>query len=60
MYATTFKRVVKAEEDIEIIVNSLKTDKMIGIKNIDSGQALDIDATALQKGAKNSILVSNG
>ena len=58
MFATTFKRVEKAEEDIEIVVSSLKTNKMIGIKNIDSGDALDIDVSALQKGAKNSIIVA--
>ena len=58
MFATTFKRVEKAEEDIEIVVSSLKTNKMIGIKNIDSGMALDIDVSSLQKGAKNSIIVA--
>ena len=47
MFATTFKRVEKAEEDIEIVVSSLKTNKMIGIKNIDSGMALDIDVSSL-------------
>ena len=47
MFATTFKRVAKAEEDIEIVVTSLKTAKMVGIKNVTSGQALDIDTNAL-------------
>ena len=57
MYVTTFKRVAKADDNLEIIVTSLKTDKMIGLKNLTTGKALDLDYQLLMKGRKNSLVL---
>ena len=57
MYVTTFKRVAKADDNLEIIVSSLKTDKMIGSKNLTTGNALDLDYQLLMKGRKNSLTI---
>jgi len=58
MWATFFQKTETAKEDIQITVNSMSTNKMVGIKNLTTKANLNVDSDGLSKGIENTMLIA--
>ena len=60
MWNFSFERKEIAEDNISIVIESLDTNKMIGIKNLKKKTGMNIDRAGLLKGTENIFHIAKG